>query len=105
LELSATTNRKSGFLLKVANYSLPTTYKFTRNEGSIPFTRSNKYGLFLTFAGFCISFASARSFPPPEMVQASWLFPALPFLSRTRGLEQFFHGKIDCVGCNDTQSL
>jgi len=39
------------------------------------------------------------------MVQVSWLFPALPFLSRTRGLGQFFQGKIACVGCNDTQSL
>jgi hypothetical protein len=74
-------------------------------KASIPFTRSIFYKGFLTFAGFCISFASARRFPPPEMVQASWLFPALPFLSRTRGLGHFFQGKIACVGCNDTQSL
>jgi hypothetical protein len=73
-------------------------------KGSIPFTRSNVYRGFLTFAGFCISFASA-CFPPPEMLQAGWLFPALPFLSRTRGLGQFFQGKIACVGCNDTTSL
>jgi len=39
-ELSATPNRNVDFLLKFANCSLPTTYKFTRNEGSIPFTRS-----------------------------------------------------------------
>jgi hypothetical protein len=75
-----------------------------QDEGSIPFTRSNVYRGFLTFAGFCISFASA-CFPPPEMLQAGWLFPALPFLSRTRGLGQFFQGKIACVGCNDTTSL
>jgi hypothetical protein len=49
-------------------------------EGSIPFTRSNKYGLFLTFAGFCISFASARRFPPPEMRQTGWLANPPPIL-------------------------
>jgi hypothetical protein len=60
-------------------------------------TRSNKHGLFLTFAGFCISFASTRRCPPPEMPQAGWLFPTLPFLSRTRGLGQFFQGKIALI--------
>jgi hypothetical protein len=39
------------------------------HEGSIPFTRSIVYRGCLTFAGFCISFASGRRFPPPEMVQ------------------------------------
>jgi hypothetical protein len=37
------------------------------------------------------------------MLQAGWLFPALPFLSRTRGLGQFFQGKITFVGGTDTQ--
>jgi hypothetical protein len=39
------------------------------------------------------------------MVPASWLFPVLPFLSRTRGLGQYFQGKIACVGCAHTTSL
>jgi hypothetical protein len=71
------------------------------HEGSIPFTRSKYYKGFLTF---CISFASGRRFPPPEMLRAGCLFPAVPFLSRTRGLGQFFQGKITCVGCADTQA-
>ena len=73
--------------------------------GSIPFTRSNVYRGFFTFAGFCISFASARRFPPSDILPTSRPFPAVPFLSRTRGLGQFFQGKITFVGGNDTTSL
>jgi hypothetical protein len=74
--------------------------RFHRHEGSIPFTRSKYYKGFLTF---CISFASGRRFPLPDMLQASCLFPALPCLSRTRALGQFFQGKITRVGCADTK--
>jgi hypothetical protein len=77
---------------------------FLRHEGSIPFTRSNVYKGFLTFAGFCISFASVRRFPPSDILPTSQPFPAVPFLSRPRGLGKFFQGKITCVGCADTQA-
>jgi hypothetical protein len=103
---SKTTGFQRDGKLKSTIHSAATTYESEWNihEGSIPFTRSNVYGGFLTFGGFCISFASARLFPPPEMLRASCLFPALPFLSRTRGLGQFSQGKITCVGCADTQA-
>jgi hypothetical protein len=64
----------------------------SRADGSIPFTRSNVYKGFLTFAGFCISFASARRFPPPDRLQdrlarlraAQFIPKGQPFKARGR---------------------
>jgi hypothetical protein len=51
-------------------------------------------------AGFGISFASARNFPPPDLLPPSRLFSAASFRSCPRGLGQYFQEKITCVRCS-----
>jgi hypothetical protein len=81
-----------------------TLHHYARDEGSIPFTRSNVFKGFVRLAGFCNSFATARRLLPADFLQGRRPFLVVLFPARSRGFGNYFLNKITRVRCGATQS-